>query len=271
MQNIISQIQTRYRYSVILLRQMVATDFKLRYQNSVLGYLWSLLKPLALFTILYIVFVKFLKLGGSIPHFPVYLLLGIVIWSFFTEVTMQSIGAIVGRGDMLRKVNFPRYVVVLAGAFSALINLFLNLVIVAIFMLLGRVGVRPVIVLAPLLIIELFVFSLSVGFILSAMFVRFRDLSHIWEVVLQGAFYATPIIYPLNIIPVKYAKILLLNPMAQIIQDLRYVMITNQTVTAANLYHTGWIRLIPIAITVVITIIAVTYFRARSRYFAEEV
>src|SRR4030042_6585150 len=129
------KLQQRYRYSVILLKQLVKTDFKLRYQNSVLGYLWSLLKPLALFTILYIIFAKFLRIGDEVPNFAIYLLLGIVLWSFFAEITVGSVTLIVAKGDLLRKLNFPRYNIILAGSLSALINLFLNLLVVSVFMI----------------------------------------------------------------------------------------------------------------------------------------
>jgi len=267
----IKSISQRYRYTIILLKQLVKTDFKLRYQNSVLGYLWSLLRPLALFAILYVIFVKFLKVGNGIPHYPVYLLLGIVLWNFFAEVTTSSVGAIVSKGDIMRKINFPRYVIVLSGSFSALINLFLNLVVVGVFMIIAGVTLRPVAIVAPLLIAELFVFSLAIAFFLSAAFVRFRDISYIWEVLMQGAFYATPILYPISLIPVNAAKILLLNPVAQIIQDLRFVLITDQTKTIGQLYGTKLIRFVPLGITVAVSIIAVIYFKRRSRYFAEDV
>src|SRR5258708_35249969 len=102
------KLQQRYRYAVILLKQLVKTDFKLRYQGSVLGYAWSLLRPLFLFVILYIVFGVFLKAKGNIPHYPVYLLLGIVLWNYFAEVTAGSVGSIVGKGELLRKLNFPK-------------------------------------------------------------------------------------------------------------------------------------------------------------------
>src|SRR6185312_6938416 len=117
-----------------LLAELVRTDFKLRYQGSVLGYAWSLLRPLLLFVILYIVFVKFLKLGKGIEHYPIYLLLGIVLWNFFTEMTTQSLGSIVARGDLIRKIRIPRWIIVISSSLSALINLFLNLIVVIIFM-----------------------------------------------------------------------------------------------------------------------------------------
>src|SRR6266511_862830 len=123
---IVKRIRSRYHYSFVLLRQMVITDFKLRYQGSVLGYVWSLLRPLFLFIILYFVFVKFMRIGADIPHFPVYLLLGIVVWNFFAEITSTCIDSIVKQSDIIRKLNFPKYVIILATEVSALINLLLN-------------------------------------------------------------------------------------------------------------------------------------------------
>lgn len=262
----------RYRYSTILLTQLVKTDFKLRYQGSVLGYAWSLLRPLFLFIILYIVFAKFLKIGGNIPNFPVYLLLGIVLWNYFAEVTMGGVGAVVGKGDLLRKINFPKYVLIFAGSFSAFINLMLNFVVIAFFMVLTGVTVTWSALLMIPLIIELFVFAIACAFFLSALFVKFRDISYIWEVVIQGAFYATPILYPMSLIPVAAAKILVLNPMAQIIQDSRHVLVTKETDTIYTLWGGNvWIWAIPIGTTIVISVLAALYFRKRSKYFAEEV
>lgn len=153
--------------------------------------------------ILYVVFVVVLKTGGDVPHFGVYLLLGIILWNYFVEVTTGSIGSIVGKGDILRKVNFPRYVIVLAGSFSALINLSLNLLVVSLFMWLGKAEPNHYALLFPLLIAELFVFALAVSFILSAAYVTFRDLNYIWEVIVQAAFYATPILYAFSYVTSK--------------------------------------------------------------------
>lgn len=261
----------RYRYSIILLKQLVKTDFKLRYQGSVLGYVWSLLRPLALFVILYIVFSKFLKIGAAIPNYPIYLLLGIVLWNYFVEVTSNSVTSIVAKGDLIRKINFPKYVIVIAGSFSALINLCLNFVIVGFFMLFSDIDIRSTIILLPLIVVELFIFSLAVGFFLSAAFVRLRDISHIWEVLLQAAFYATPILYPLTLLPLQAAKLLMLNPMAQIIQDARFVLVTEQTQTISSLYGTHFSRLVSFTIVLLSVLIATIYFKKRSRFFAEEV
>ena len=267
----IQTLKGRYTYSFILLKQLVKTDFKLRYQGSFLGYLWSLLRPLALFVILYFIFVRFLKFGGDMPHFPVYLLLGIVLWNYFIEVTTGSVSSIVSRGDLMRKINFPRYVIVLAGSFSALINLAINFVVIAIFMVVTHVDVRVSILLLPIIILELFVFSLALAFFLSAAFVRFRDISYIWEVVMQGAFYATPILYLLTAIPEKAAKVLMLNPMAQIIQDSRYLLVTPRTSLVNDLYGTQLIRIVPLGLVLVSAMLATVYFKKQSKYFAEDV
>lgn len=254
-----------------MLKQLVKTDFKLRYQGSVLGYIWSLLRPLALFLILYIVFARFLKIGADIPNYPIYLLLGIVLWSYFAEVTSTSVTAIVAKGDLIRKINFPKYVIVVAASFSGLINLCLNFLVIGIFMYFNGVDLRWTALLMPLIIVELFIFSLAVGFFLSAAFVRLRDMSHIWEVIMQAAFYATPILYPMSLLPDKAAKVLMLNPIAQIIQDGRYLLVTPETQTIASVYGTRGARLISLIIVSVVVVVAIVFFRKRSLFFAEEV
>jgi ABC-2 type transport system permease protein len=245
-----------------------------------LGYLWSLLKPLALFVILDFVFSR---LGGasSIPHFKVYLFLGILLWNYFAEVTNNGVGSIVGKGDLLRKINFPKYVIVLAGSFSALINLAINLIVLFGFMIfLGADPQASALWAVPLLIIELFVLALGMAFGLSALFVKFRDVNYIWEVFMQGAFYATPILYAVTLMSPKVQKILMLNPMAQIIQDMRSQLVTpvctekitsNCTQTVSSVYQSGWMRVVVVLVVVLIAASATLYFRKRSRYFAEEI
>lgn len=258
-----------------MLKQLVVTDFKIRYQGSFLGYIWTLLRPLALFLILYIVFARFLGVGDTIPYFPVYLLLGIVLWNYFVEVTTGSVGSIVSSGDLIRKINFPKYVIILAGSFSALINLTINLVVIGGFMVAIDVPIRYEILLLPFVIAQLFVFSLALGFLLSALYVKARDISYIWEVILQAGFYATPILYPIGLVIDKAgelpAKILMLNPMAQMIQDARFVAVTEQTQTISSIYGTQLIRIVPYGITVLLILMASHYFRKQSKFFAEDV
>lgn len=269
--NTLQKLQSRYRYSFILLKQLVKTDFKLRYQGSALGYLWSLLRPLAIFLIMYVVFLRFLKFDFHVPHPTIYLLLGIVLWSFFTEVTSNGVSAIVGKGDLLRKINFPKYVIVLAVSVSALINLALNMLVVGVFMVADGVDVTMAILLTIPLVLELFVLALALAFILSAVFVKLRDMNYIWEVVMQGVFYAIPIFYPLYMVPEKAVKLMLLNPVAQIIQDMRHVMVSPQATTLGMVWQNSYIRAIPVVAVVLIGLFSVYYFRKHSRSFAEEI
>lgn len=275
MANSLSGLFEKYRYSLILLRQLVITDFKLRYQGSFLGYLWSLLRPLAIFAILYIVFVGFLRIGEDVPHYAIYLLLGIVAWNYFSEVTNNGVSSIVGRGDLLRKLNFPRYVIVLAGSFSALINLGINLLVVGAFMLIfGADPQASAVLFVPLLVLELFIFAIALAFLLSTLFVRFRDINYIWEVIMQGAFYATPIIYPLSYLshmPAWVGQLLMLNPVAQIIQDLRYLLVTTHEGTIGTIYGNEWMRLVPVGFTLAFAAFAAYYFKKRSPHFAEDI
>jgi ABC-2 type transport system permease protein len=255
-----------------LLSELVRTDFKLRYQGSVLGYAWSLLRPLLLFLILYIVFVKFLKVGSGIPHYPVYLLLGIVIWNFFNEMTVQSLGSIVGRGDLIRKIRIPRWMIVFSSSISALINLLLNLIIIVIFMFANHVDLLITTLLLPLILLEVYLFALGLSLFLSAAFVKFRDIGYIWEVILQAGFYLTPILYPIGIITnLTLKKLILINPIAQAIQDARYVSVSHQTTTVYKVFDGGRYCFIPFVIVILILIGGLMYFRKESKYFAENI
>lgn len=271
----LEKVAGRYRYSIILLRELVITEFKLRYQGSALGYLWSLLRPLFLFVILYFVFVSFLKIGSNIPHWPVALLLGIVLWNFFSEVTNNGVTSIVDRGDVIRKINFPKYVIVLAGSISALINLLLNLVVIGVFMAINGVDLHWSALLTPLYFIEIFAFALGLSFILSAIFVKLRDINYIWEIIMQGLFYASAIIYPITLVmdqSQKIAQILLLNPVAQAVQDARHALVSSQNPTLFMVSGDNiFIALIPVLIVIATLIFGAWYFRRQAPAFAENV
>ncbi|MGB4967011.1 MAG: ABC transporter permease [Candidatus Saccharimonadales bacterium] len=256
-----------------LLSELVRTDFKLRYQGSVLGYAWSLLRPLMMFAILYVVFVKFLKIGGDIPHYPIYLLFGIVLWTFFADMTTQSLGSIVGRGDLIRKIKIPRWMIVISSSINALINLGLNLVVIAVFAAINQIQLHESIVFFPLALIEIYLFALGISLFLSAAFVRYRDIGYIWEVALQAGFYLVPILYPLSMIKNELAqKLILLNPMAQAIQDARYLVVSHdeQVITTYRIFDGGWYMLIPLIIVAVVLFVGLMYFRKKSPTFAED-
>lgn len=263
-----------YRNNRILLKELTKTDFKLRYQGSVLGYLWALLRPLLMFAILYVVFAKLLRFGGDIPHYPVYLLTGTVFWSFFTECTGQGIQAIVQRGDLLRKISFPKYIVVVSTTFTALINLVINLVVVIIFALINGVTPSASWLLVPFSILELYALSLGISFLLGAINVKYRDVGSIWDVLIQALFYAVPIIYPISMVASSSeiaAKIILLNPITQAIQDVRHNLITAETVTTWNFLENPVAKVLPIILVVGLLAAAAIYFRRKSKFFSEEV
>ena len=274
MKNLSASIRQRYTYPLIILKQLVITDFKLRYKESFLGYIWTLLKPLALFAVMYVVFVHFLKFGADVPHFAVYLLLGTVLWNFFAETTTTGMSAIVGKGDLMRKLFFPRYIVVVAASMSALINLAINLVVVTIFIVLNGVELSPRALLIIPVIVELYVLALSMAFFLGALCVKLRDVSYIWELALQAGFYATPIFYPLSMVikasPLA-AKLILLNPMAQIIQDARWAVISPSTQTVWSHIDRWYVQAIPLVIVISLLVLSVIYFKRQSPGFAENI
>lgn len=254
-----------------IIKQIAVTDFKLKYEGSVLGYLWSLVKPLMLFSILYFVFTQFFKIGNAVPHYPVYLLLGIVMWTFFVEITSMCLGSIVGKGDLMRKVYFPRAILIFANSMTAFLTFSLNLSVVMIFMLL--LGVVPSIqgiLLFLILVVEFAFLVLGLALFLSSLYVKFRDLTHIWEVVLQFMFYATPMIYPLSIVPPRIAKILVLSPLAQIIQDARYVLVTTEAKTSWSILGIKYFW-IPYVIPFIVFGLGVVVFQKTANKFAEEV
>jgi len=254
-----------------LLSELVRTDFKLRYQGSVLGYAWSLLRPLLLFIILYVVFVKFLRIGNGVPNYPIYLLLGIVLWNFFAEMTSQGLSAIVGRGDLIRKIRIPRWMIIVSTSISALINLTLNMVVVIVIAIIGGMHFLTSSVFLPLFLLEIYLFALGITLFLSALFVKYRDVSYIWEVCLQAGFYITPVIYPLSLIKnVNVQKLILMNPLGQAVQDARNVFVTHATITNSEVFHNQFIRIIPISIVILVLILGVWYFKKHAKSFAED-
>lgn len=262
------------RKNRILLSELTKTDFKLRYQGSVLGYLWAIIRPLLMFGILYIVFAKFLRFGAEIPHYPVYLLIGTVLWNFFTECTNQGIQSLIIRSDLMRKIAFPKWIIVLSATTTALINLAINLVVVIVFSLLSGVDLSWTWLIVPLLILELYLLSFGIALFLGSLNVKFRDVQSIWEVLIQALFYAIPIIYPLSMV-VNYsevaANVLMLNPIAQVIQDVRFCLITNETVTGWAILPNVFLKLVPLLIVAIMFTIGVLVFKKKSKYFAEEI
>ncbi len=253
-----------------LIKNIGLSDFKVKYHDSFLGYLWTLAKPLLLFTILFIVFTRFLKIGHDVPNYSVQLLLGIIVWNYFSESTITAMNSLVSKGALLRKIYFPREIIVLASGFTTFLTLLLNMAVLPVFMFLKHISVDAHVILIIPLLMELFIFTIGLSMLLSALYVKFRDIGHIWEVSLQGLFYATPILYTPALIPERFRGLIMLNPMAQIIQDMRKVLIDPNVLSSYDvLKHGLW--LIPYILVGVVFLLGLLYFKKSSKYFAEEV
>ena len=257
----------------ILLREMVKTDFKLRYQGSLIGHLWSILKPLMLFTIMYLVFVRFLRFDDGTPHYAIGLLIGMVTWGFFSEATSMGMMSIVSRGDLLRKLNFSKEIIVISSVVGASINYVINLLVVFVFALINGVNFSVGWLTVIPLFLELFLFSAGIAFIIATLFVKYRDIGPIWEVVMQAGMYATPIIYSLTFIlqrgQVKIAKLMMLNPLAQIIQDLRHFIVFSGSLRGWDLIGHKAIAIIPYFLPFIIFAIGYYIFHHQAKKFAE--
>jgi len=263
-----------FQRNVNLVRELSITQFKLKYTGSALGYVWSLVKPAMLFGIMYLVFSVLLKAGKGDPNFPVELLLGIVVWTFFAEATQTAMNAVAGAGELIRKAYFPRWILVVASTTSALLTFAINTVLVVVVtLLLGKLHLSLRSLVAPLLYIELAALVLGLSLLLSALFVFFRDLGHIWEILSLVLFYGSAVVFPFVTIA-KYSKKLAdiagLNPIAQIVEDLRHALVLNDPV------HIPWmgtiigsLAIVPILITVAVLGIGFTVFHKLTPRFAE--
>ena len=260
---------------MVVFKELVKTDFQLRYQGSFLGMVWSVLKPLMLFAVMYVVFVKFLKFSDGTPTFPISLLCGTGLWSFFSESTSMGMRAIVDRGDLLRKIHFPNYIIVASTTMGSMISLGINLVVVILFGFFAHAHYTWRILLVPLSIIQLYCLGLGVALLLGSLYVYFRDVAHIWEVVLQAMFYATPIIYPISMVAQNKefswaADILMLNPTTQTIMDIRHNLLSPEYVpTVWTMVDNKLLCLLPYVLSAVILWLGIHVFRKYSAKFAE--
>lgn len=263
-------LRTRLRYHVRVVGVVAHAEYKLKYSGSALGYVWSIVKPLGLFLMLYIVFGRFFKLSTGIQHYPLYLLVGIVLWTYFLDATTLSVHAIVERGSLISKLVFPRIVIPVSVTLTAAITLLVNLGVVGLFIAANRVTPSPRWVLLVPLLLELYIFTLGVGMFLATLFVRLRDIGQVWELALQLMFYASPIIYPVGYLPSWWKPIAFLSPIVQVMQDARRVILPGSPVTIpADVYHSPFGELIPLSIAVFVFVAAFAWFRSQAPWFAE--
>jgi ABC-2 type transport system permease protein len=217
------------RRFIQLTMTMARTEFKLRYYGSILGYVWSLMRPLLFFGVLYLFFVKIIHISKG-PHYGAYLLTGIVLWTYLSEATGTSVTCLVGREAMLRKIRFPRMVVPLSVSLTATFNLCMNSIVVFVFAFAS--GVTPTVLWLQMIpIVGLFVvLATGIAMLLSALYVRFRDVQPIWDVFLQVWFYGSPVLYPAtayvtNKLHFDVQHVAMINPVATLLAQMGHAFI----------------------------------------------
>jgi ABC-2 type transport system permease protein len=267
-----SALGTDARRLVHLTLTLAVMEFKLRFFGSVLGYFWQLMRPLMLFGILYVVFTQFVKLGEGIDFYPAILLTGIVLYTFFSDATTGSVTAVLDRENLVRKIEFPRLVVPLAVITLAYFNLALNLTAVLVFVLITGVDPRLEWLALPLMLFPLGAFTGGLAMLLSALYVRFRDLKPIWEVVVQIAFYASPILYVIDLLPTETLRHLMvwLNPLATILVQARHSLIDESAPNSWDAAGGAVYLLIPGAIVIALLAIGFWVFNREAPRIAEE-
>ena len=262
---------SQLRVHLNLIRQLSITTFRLKYSGSALGYVWSLIKPLLIFGMIYAVFALFLIRGQTRgENFAAELLLGIIVFTFFQEATVNSLNAVVGNADMVRKAYFPRWILVIASTLSVTMTLIVNL---ALLFVVGSLlhwfnfGLHSLLFIP--LVVELCAVTIGLGLILSSLFVSFRDLGHVWEVVIQAMLFGSAIIFPFYLIPAKYQTIVALNPIAQIVADMRRALISQTGPWSVDVL--GRLEIVPLALAVLSLVGGALIFRRLSRRFGERI
>jgi ABC-2 type transport system permease protein len=253
---------------------LAVTDFKRTYFGTALGYVWTVGRPLMLFLVLVEVFTHVIRLGNQVPHYAEFLLFNMVLFGFFTEATTNAVSSIVSQEGIVRKTQFPRLAIPMAVVVTALFNLVLNLVVVFVFILLAGISPSWTWLLLPVLVLLMTVITLAVSMIVSSLYPRFRDLGIIWSVFVTALFYATPILYPLEIAVSRshtLGKLVSLNPFTPILELGRRWIIDPRAPYPGTAAGGGTVQLlVAIAIIALTCVLAVWLFRREAPRIAEE-
>jgi ABC-2 type transport system permease protein len=259
-----------WRRALELLYLIAVTEFRRTYLGTALGYLWSIARPLLLFGVLLVVFTEAFDLGDRVKSYPVLLLLNIVLFGFFQEATTQAVPSIVTQESVVRKTQFPRAVIPLAVVLTSVFNLAVNLVAVLVFLLASGISPRWTWLLFPLVLLALVVLGAAMSMLLSALYPRFRDTSILWGVASTALFYATPVLYPLEMIPGRLGELLALNPLAPLFELARkWVIDPSAPGPAEAAGGAAWL-LVPAGIFVAVCVLAVWVFNREAPRIAEE-
>jgi ABC-2 type transport system permease protein len=252
---------------------LASTEFKTRFLDSTLGYLWTLIRPLLLFGVLYFVFSEIVRLGDQTKHYPLLLLSGIVLFTFFSETTGDAVASLVEHESLIRKISFPRLVIPVSVGLNALINLGSNLVVVFVFLAVSGIAPTWTWLELPLILAVLVALSGGVGMLVSALYVPFRDIRPIWDVALQALFYATPVLYPIEVVNhvgEGLQRVIMCNPLAVVIQQFRHAVIDPSAPSAAQaIGGTVWL-LVPLSVLLSLLALGFVVFNRMAPVAAEE-
>jgi ABC-2 type transport system permease protein len=258
------------RRALELLYLIAVMEFKRTYFGTVLGYLWSLARPLMLFGVLLAVFTQVFRVGSQVPHYPVLLLFDVVLFGFFQEATAAAVTSIVGQEAVVRKTQFPRLVIPMAVVLTSLFNLALNLAVVLAFVLAS--GIEPTWswLLFPLLLVLLVVITTAVAMLVASLYPRFRDMAIIWTVASTVLFYGTPVLYPIDVVPGTLRDVVMLNPLAVLFVAARRWIIDPAAPGPVDAAGGVLALLAPVAIYVAVCVLAAWVFNREAPRIAEE-
>jgi ABC-2 type transport system permease protein len=259
------------RRFALLTYTIAVTEFKLRFYGSVLGYFWQLFRPLLLFATLYVVFNHVVKIGGDVEYYPVILLTNIVLFTYFGEGS-SAVTSVVDREQLVRKIQVPRLAIPLAVTLTATFNVVLNFLVILVFALISGVDVTWRWLEIPFLIGALGLIAAGFAMLVSALYVRYRDVKPIWDVFVQMLFYATPVIYVLDAIDISSSvkELMALNPIAAVLGQMRHAVIDPSAPSAADAAGGPLMLLIPIALTLGILFLGYRVFDREAPRIAEE-
>jgi ABC-2 type transport system permease protein len=254
---------------VYLTWTMGLTEYRLTYFGSALGWLWALVRPLLLFGVLYLVFSEIVKFGEDIPNYPVLLLLNIVLFSFFTDAASRAVPCVVERESIVRKMHFPRMVIPLSWVLTGVLNLLVSLVAAFVFLLAYGVSPQWTWLLLPVILVALTLITAGVAMLVSALYVRFRDVSPIWAVVATALFYCSPVLYTIESVPEDWRTLVLANPLASLLEQARHWIVDPDSPGVVDaIGGVGW-ALVPAAIGVGICLLGLWVFNREAPRIAE--
>jgi ABC-2 type transport system permease protein len=248
---------------------LATTDWKLRFYGSILGYLWQLVRPFAFFGVIYVVFTQVIPLGDQIENYGVYILFGLVLFSFFAEVTTTCLRSLVARENLLRKMSFPRLAIPFSITITGLLNLSGTLVAVFVFAIASGVYPTPSWLELPLLILLLALLSSGVGMLLSVLYVRFRDVEPIWEVLTQVLFYASPVLYVTTLVPECCQRPYVAQPIAAILTEVRHAVVDSGAPDVATAIGGAGRLVIPLAVILALFGLGIWLFNREAPRIAE--